>query len=106
MGTENIMMNAVKKGGNRQELHEAIRVHSVAAGNVVKEQGLPNDLVSRIAADPLFGLTEEEILAELDPKAYIGRAPEQVNDFLNDCVAPVLKKYSDDITDNAAELKV
>ncbi len=106
MGTENIMMNAVKKGGNRQELHEAIRVHSVAAGNVVKEQGLPNDLVSRIAADPLFGLTEEEILEELRPSAYIGRAPEQVTDFLSSCVKPVLEKYAADITDSSAELKV
>lgn len=106
MATENIMMNAVKRGGNRQELHEAIRVHSVAAGAVVKEQGLPNDLVKRIAADPLFGLTEEEITKELNPAAYIGRAPQQVTDFLNNCVSPVLEKYADKLTDKDTELSV
>ena len=66
------MMAAVKKGGDRQELHERIRVHSMAAGKVVKEDGLPNDLVDRIAADPMFGLTKEEILSEM--KTEIGRA--------------------------------
>ena len=106
MATENIMMDAVKLGGDRQELHERIRVHSVAAGAVVKEQGLPNDLVSRIAADPLFGLTEEEILSKLDPAAYVGRAPEQVEDFLRECVQPVLEKYADVIGGPEAELKV
>ena len=106
MATENIMMDAVKRGGDRQELHERIRIHSIAAGAVVKEQGLPNDLVSRIAADKLFGLTEGEIYANLNPKAYIGRAPEQVTDFLNSCVNPVLEKYKDDIKGEAAELKV
>lgn len=106
MATENIMMNAVKKGGNRQELHEAIRVHSVAAGQTVKEQGLPNDLVSRIASDPLFGLTEDEINAELDPKAYIGRAPGQVTDFIENFVKPIREKYADIITDKEVDLKV
>lgn len=106
MATENIMMNAVKKGGNRQELHEAIRVHAVAAGAQVKEFGKPNDLVRRIAGDPLFGLTEEEIAAELDPAAYIGRAPEQVTDFLRSEVAPVLEIYADCLTNETADLKV
>ncbi len=106
MATENIMMNAVKKGGDRQQLHEAIRVHSVAAGANVKEKGLSNDLVSRIAGDPLFGLTEEEILAELDPNAYTGRAAEQVEDFLNDHVRPCLRKYASLLTEEATELKV
>lgn len=106
MATENIMMNAVKRGGNRQELHEAIRVHSIAAGATVKEEGLPNDLISRIAADPLFGLTEIEILEELNPKAYIGRAPEQVDDFLNDEVKPLLSRYSAYLTGELTELKV
>jgi len=82
MATENIMMRAVLKGGDRQALHEAIRVHSVAAGAVVKEQGLPNDLISRIAADSLFGLTEDEIRAELDATRFVGRAPQQVTEFL------------------------
>lgn len=106
MATENIMMNAVKRGGNRQELHEAIRVHSVAAGAVVKEQGLPNDLVSRIAADPLFGLTEEEICSELDPTKYTGRAAFQVSEFIAECVKPVLEKYADSLTGKETELKV
>ncbi|MBQ8025498.1 MAG: adenylosuccinate lyase [Oscillospiraceae bacterium] len=106
MATENIMMRAVKRGGNRQELHEAIRVHSVAAGNTVKELGGKNDLVSRIAADPLFGLTEEEINAELDPAKYIGRAPEQVTELLEGCVKPVLEKYADCLEQKGAELKV
>jgi len=106
MATENIMMNAVKKGGNRQELHERIRLHSIAAGSVVKEQGLPNDLVSRIAADPAFGLTEAEILAEMNPSSYVGRAPRQVTDFLTDCVSPVLANYSDSLTDDNVDLKV
>ena len=90
MATENIMMRAVKKGGNRQELHESIRVHSIAAGNTVKEQGKPNDLITRIAGDPLFGLTEAEIKAELDPFQYIGRAPEQVTAFLEEYIEPLL----------------
>lgn len=95
MATENIMMRAVKKGGNRQELHEAIRVHSVAAANTVKEQGKPNDLVARIAGDPLFGLDEAEIIAELDPMKYIGRSPEQVTAFLEEQVRPLLAGEAD-----------
>jgi adenylosuccinate lyase len=106
MATENIMMKAVKKGGNRQELHEAIRIHSVAAGNAVKEHGLPNDLIARIAADPMFGLTEEEIRVELDPSRYIGRAPEQVEEFLREAVRPRLKELGDSDFDMEAELKV
>ncbi|NLW65245.1 MAG: adenylosuccinate lyase, partial [Clostridiales bacterium] len=106
MATENIMMDAVKKGGNRQELHERIRVHSVAAGAVVKEQGLPNDLIERIAADPLFGLTEEEITGNLDASAYVGRAPEQVTDFLSENVKPLLERYSSLLADSDPELKV
>ena len=106
MATENIMMDAVKKGGDRQELHERIRVHSIAAGAVVKEQGLPNDLIKRIAADPLFGLSEDEIMANMDARKYVGRSPEQVTEFLNNDVRPVLNKYSSLISDNDAELKV
>jgi len=93
MATENIMMRAVLKGGNRQELHEAIRIHSVAAGAVVKEQGLPNDLIDRIATDPLFGLTEEEIRAELDASRFVGRAPEQVTEFLESVRARIELYY-------------
>ncbi|SHH53410.1 adenylosuccinate lyase [Sporobacter termitidis DSM 10068] len=106
MATENIMMKAVKKGGNRQELHEAIRVHSVAAGNAVKELGLPNDLIARIAGDPLFGLTESEIRSELDPAGYIGRAPEQVDEFLRDVVRPRLSALDSAELGTGAELKV
>ena len=101
MATENIMMSAVKRGGNRQELHERIRQHSMAAGKRVKEEGLDNDLIDRIAADPMFGLTKEEIVAELDPKAYIGRAPQQVEDFIANDVMPRIRPYLDD-----EELKV
>ena len=106
MATENIMMDAVKAGGNRQELHERIRVHAVAAGRTVKEEGKPNDLIDRIAGDPAFGLTREEICAKLDPAAYIGRCPEQVDAFLADCVAPVRERYADLLSDQKAELRV
>lgn len=106
MATENIMMDAVKKGGDRQVLHERIRVHSIAAGAVVKEQGLPNDLLSRIAADPIFGLTEEEIRKNMDASKYVGRSPRQVTEFLEQGAAPVLEKYSQLITRSETELKV
>ena len=93
MATENIMMSAVKRGGNRQELHEQIRMHSMAAGKRIKEEGLENDLIDRIAADPMFGLTREEIMAELDPTRYIGRCPAQVDDFLHNEVEPRITPY-------------
>ena len=95
MATENIMMSAVKRGGNRQELHERIREHSMAAGKRIKEEGLDNDLIDRIAADPMFGLTRAEIEKELDPKNYIGRCPSQVDAFLSDCVRPKIAPYLD-----------
>lgn len=94
MATENIMMRAVKNGGDRQQLHEAIRVHSMAAGARVKEEGKENDLVDRLAADPLFGITKSEIEEILKPENFIGRADRQVEDFLKEEVAPVLKKYA------------
>jgi adenylosuccinate lyase len=106
MATENIMMEAVKKGGDRQELHERIRLHSTAAGAAVKEQGLDNDLVSRIAADPLFALSEEEILSGLDPAAYVGRAPRQVEEFLSEDIAPLLARYKEFIKDRPEDLIV
>ena len=105
MATENIMMQAVKKGGDRQELHEKLRVHSQAAARVVKEEGGENDLVDRVAADPAFGLTKEEILAEMDPKAFTGRAPQQVEEFLAEYIAPVLEANRD-ILGEKVELKV
>ena len=95
MATENIMMDAVKRGGNRQELHERIREHSMAAGKRVKEEGLDNDLIDRIAADPMFGMTREQILEHLDPKAYIGRCPSQVDEFISECVRPAIAPYLD-----------
>ena len=95
MATENILMEAVKKGGNRQTLHEEIRRHSMAAGAVVKVEGKPNDLVERIAADPMFSLTLDEIKAQLKPENFIGRAPQQVTEFIEGDVKPVLEKYKD-----------
>ncbi len=106
MATENIMMDAVKKGGDRQQLHERIRLHSIAAGAVVKEQGLPNDLIARIASDPVFALTEEEITASLDPHAYIGRSAEQVTEFMGSEVSPVLARYADCLKTDSAQLNV
>lgn len=95
MATENIMMDAVKRGGDRQELHEKIRELSMQAGAVVKEEGKDNDLVARIAADELFGVTEEEINEVLKPELYTGRAAIQTERFLNDVVKPVLEKNAD-----------
>ena len=106
MATENIMMDAVKRGGDRQALHERIRVHSVAAGKVVKEEGGQNDLVDRIAADPAFGLTKEEILAHMDPKAYIGRCEAQVEEFSAQVVDPIRAQWASLLTDEQPELKV
>ena len=93
MATENIMMESVKRGGNRQELHEALRVHSHAAAAKVKLEGGQNDLIDRIADDPLFPLTREEIEAMLDPTAFTGRAASQVTEFLRDVAQPVMDRY-------------
>ena len=92
MATENIMMDAVKKGGNRQELHEKLRVHSQAAARVVKEDGGKNDLVERIAADPAFMVTREEIEAILQPEKFIGRSKEQVEEYLAGIITPLLQE--------------
>lgn len=105
MATENIMMQAVKKGGDRQELHERLRQHSQAAARVVKEEGGENDLIDRVCADPLFNLTREEILAEMQPIAFVGRAPQQVTEFLRDCVKPILDANRE-VLGEGAELKV
>ena len=96
MATENIMMDAVKKrGADRQQLHEKIREHSMAASRVVKVEGGENDLLKRIAADEAFGVTLEELEKILKPENYTGRAKEQTEDFLNECIKPVLEKYAD-----------
>ncbi len=105
MATENIMMDAVKKGGDRQELHEAIRLHSMEAAKIVKIYGGENDLLERIASDPIFMTSMEELEQLLSPEKYVGRAPEQTAEFLSDYVKPILDKYSD-IDNNADEINV
>ena len=105
MATENIMMDAVKRGGNRQELHERIRIHSMEAAKVVKEQGGENDLLARIAGDPMFGVTLEELHDIVKPEKYVGRAPAQTTEFLAEVVAPVLEKYKD-VAEEKAEITV
>ena len=97
MASENIMMDAVKKGGNRQELHERIRTHAMDAGKVVKEQGGANDLLERIAADPAFGLTMEEIQKIVVPENYTGRSSSQVVEFVENCVKPALVKFKGEL---------
>ena len=106
MASENIMMDVVKRGGNRQELHEQIRLHSLEAGSNVKDKGLTNNLIDLIAADPMFGMTMEELTAHLEPSRYIGRCPEQVTDFLTNDIQPVLEKYADALKGSSAALKV
>lgn len=97
MATENIMMDAVKAGGDRQELHELVRQHSMAAGKVVKEEGKPNDLIERIASDPKFGLTKEEIEAHMQPIHYVGRSVQQTEEFFRDYIDPILAKHKDEL---------
>lgn len=106
MGTEEIIMNAVLKGGDRQELHEKIRVYSMEAGREVKEFGRPNDLVDRIAADESFGLTREEIMQALNPENLCGRAVNQVTDFIEEKANPVIEKYSHLLNGVSAEVNV
>ena len=101
MASENIMMQAVEKGGNRQELHERLRQHAIAAGKQVKEEGLPNDMVDRIAADPAFGLTKEEIAAGLVPENFVGRAPQQVEEFIAHILKPIFDANPDAVEQHA-----
>jgi len=103
MATENILMAGVQAGGNRQDLHEKIRVHSHAAGSQVKEHGKANDLIARLKGDAAFAKVDFDKV--LDAAAYIGRAPEQVDEFIAQCVAPVRKKYKDQL-DRKVDLKV
>ena len=102
MASENIMMQAVEKGGNRQELHERLRQHAIAAGKQVKEEGLPNDMVDRIAADPAFGLTREEIVAGLVPENFVGRAPQQVEEFIANVLKPIFDANPDAVEQHAS----
>jgi len=97
MATENIMMNAVKLGGDRQELHEKIRLLSMEAGSNVKNLGLENNLLELIGADPSFPMTKEELEQLMDPRNYIGRAKEQVEDFLTEVINPILKEYEKEL---------
>lgn len=104
MATENILMDAVKLGGDRQELHEAIRVHSMAATRRVKEEGKPNDLLERIAGDERFGMTLEQLQGVMEPKNFIGMADKQVDAFLKNVVAPILE--SNNVDEEKPEINV
>ena len=95
MATENIMMNEVKKGGDRQELHEKIRVHSMEAGKTVKVDGKKNDLIERIAADPSFSADAEELKGVLKSENYVGRAPQQTQEYIENFVRPILDENRD-----------
>jgi adenylosuccinate lyase len=92
MASEEILMEAVKRGGDRQALHEKIRAHSMAVMKRVKEEGAPNDLLARIAADPAFASVARDLPSLADPRAFVGRAREQVDEFLDTVVAPLLAK--------------
>lgn len=105
MATENIMMTAVKKGGDRQELHEKLRTHSIAAAKVVKEEGLENDLIDRICADKSFNLSKEEIESILNPINFVGRSVEQVEEYIKEFIDPVRKENKAILGENA-ELSV
>ena len=95
MATEIILMEGVKRGGDRHELHEAIRVHSMEAGKKVKVEGLDNDLIERIIEDDTFKMSEEEIRSILKPENFIGRAKEQVEEFIADYIQPILDDNKD-----------
>ena len=106
MATENIMMDAVKKGGDRQELHERIRQHSMEAGKTVKMEGKKNDLLERIAADPMFGLTIDELYAIMEPKNFVGRAPQQTEEYINGYVKPVIEENKELIEESGEAVRV
>lgn len=91
------MMDAVKAGGDRQELHEKIRQLSMQAGRRVKEEGLDNNLLELIAADPAFNLTLEDLQKSMNPSLYIGRSKDQVEEFISENISPVLDKYKDEL---------
>jgi len=95
MATENILMSCVKAGGDRQELHEAIREHSMEAGRLVKEKGKDNDLLERIRKDKRFTAVHKDLDKMMDPSNFVGRAPKQVDEFVKEELDPVLQKYKD-----------
>lgn len=105
MATENIMMDAVKAGGDRQELHERIRTLSMEAGRNVKEKGLDNNLLELIAADPAFNLSLQDLQSAMEPSRYTGRAKQQTEDFLSEVIAPILKE-NEELLGLTAEIKV
>lgn len=105
MATENIMMEAVKRGGDRQQLHESLRKHSLAAAKVVKEQGGENDLLERISADPIFRLNHEDLKQILKPEHFIGRSAEQVDAFLQKAIYPLLQE-NESLLEGKIELSV
>ena len=103
MATENILMAGVQAGGSRQDLHERIRVHSHAAAAQVKQHGRENDLINRLKKDPAFA--KIDFRKVLNPKDYVGRAPQQVDEFIAEVVAPVRRKYRKKLS-RKVELKV
>ena len=104
MATENIMMDAVKKGGDRQALHEKIRQYSMEAGKRVKEEGLDNDLCERILADPMFMITREEMDAIMKPENFTGRSGQQVEEFIDEYIKPILDENGN-ILNESFEMK-
>ncbi len=105
MATENIMMDAVKAGGDRQELHEKIRRLSMQAGKAVKEEGKDNNLLELIAADPEFHMSLEDLKASMQPEKYVGRAPKQVEEFVEEVIQPILEENKE-LLGLTAEIKV
>ncbi|HGY91638.1 MAG TPA: adenylosuccinate lyase [Planctomycetes bacterium] len=106
IASEELMMRAVEKGGDRQELHEVIRGHALAAANRMKEEGGPNDFLDRLLAEPAFQLDEKEVEELLRPERYVGRAPAQVELFHSEEVEPLLSRFPDDSGEGGPELRV
>lgn len=106
MATETILMEAVRRGGDRQTLHEAIREHSVAAGGRVKQEGADNDLLERLVADPLFASVKDDLDSLCDPVRFVGRAPQQVAEFLDEVVRPDLAEHGGDAESVASDVRV
>ncbi|MGH7199530.1 MAG: adenylosuccinate lyase [Planctomycetaceae bacterium] len=104
MATEELLMAGVQAGGGRQELHERIRVHSMEAARRVKEDGLENDLLARLAADPAFAAVD--VTAALEASRYVGRAPQQVEAFLSEVIAPIRQRYADDLRQTTEDVRV
>lgn len=97
MATEVILMQCVKAGGDRQELHEAIRKHSMEAGRRVKEEGIKNDLLERISSDPLFMCVHPILMDLVNPAKFIGRCPEQVVEFMVEEIDPILMNHTEEL---------